>query len=204
MGAGPLPRVGPADHPPRPPIPIVALDDAAMAAARARGGDELAVWLAGVTGAQRPAVSVREIAAEPSDESPLAVAEVAAAVDAGRDLAARAADDGIAVTLARGSDSTRAAALLAALVDGDPDSAPRPLRALRRLGDREIAVLCGVALGAGEQGLGCVCDGLAALAGAAVAAAIEPTLRPRVRAATHHDQAARIGLATVDARALLD
>jgi nicotinate-nucleotide--dimethylbenzimidazole phosphoribosyltransferase len=55
-----------------------------------------------------------------------------------------------------------------------------PLGALRRLGDAPIAVLCGVALGAGEHGLGCVCDGPAAAAGAAVAAAIEPDLGPRL------------------------
>jgi NaMN:DMB phosphoribosyltransferase len=58
-----------------------------------------------------------------------------------------------------------------------------PLGALRRLGDAPIAVLCGVALGAGERGLGCVCHGPAALAGAAVAAGIEPDLRERLLAA---------------------
>jgi nicotinate-nucleotide--dimethylbenzimidazole phosphoribosyltransferase len=57
-----------------------------------------------------------------------------------------------------------------------------PLGALRRLGGGEIAVLCGLALGAGEQGLAYVCDGLIATAGAAVAAAIEPALRPRLLA----------------------
>jgi hypothetical protein len=35
-----------------------------MAAARARGVDELTVWLAGVTGAERPVVHVRTIGAE--------------------------------------------------------------------------------------------------------------------------------------------
>jgi nicotinate-nucleotide--dimethylbenzimidazole phosphoribosyltransferase len=35
-----------------------------------------------------------------------------------------------------------------------------PLDALRRLGGGELAVLCGLALGAGEHGLGYVCDGL--------------------------------------------
>jgi nicotinate-nucleotide--dimethylbenzimidazole phosphoribosyltransferase len=46
-----------------------------------------------------------------------------------------------------------------------------------------IAVLCGVALGAGERGLGCVCEGLAAGAAAAVAAGIEPDLGARLIAA---------------------
>jgi nicotinate-nucleotide--dimethylbenzimidazole phosphoribosyltransferase len=87
-----------------------------------------------------------------------------------------------------------ARSLLAALADYPA----HPLRALRRHGTGEIAVLCGVALGAGEHGLGCVCDGLAALAGAAVAAAIEPTLRPRVRAIGEDDHAAHLGIAIVD------
>jgi nicotinate-nucleotide--dimethylbenzimidazole phosphoribosyltransferase len=57
-----------------------------------------------------------------------------------------------------------------------------PLGALRRVGGGEIAVLCGLTLGAGEQGLGYVCDGLVATAAAAVAAAIEPDLLPRLLA----------------------
>jgi nicotinate-nucleotide--dimethylbenzimidazole phosphoribosyltransferase len=57
-----------------------------------------------------------------------------------------------------------------------------PLGALRRLGGGDIAVLCGLALGAGEHGLAYVCDGLIATAGAAVAAAVEPALRPRLLA----------------------
>ena len=43
-------------------------------------------------------------------------------------------------------------------------------------------MLCGLALGAGEHGLGYVCDGLIATAAAAVAAGIEPDLRPRLLA----------------------
>jgi nicotinate-nucleotide--dimethylbenzimidazole phosphoribosyltransferase len=62
------------------------------------------------------------------------------------------------------------------------DAARGPLHALRRLGGGEIAVLCGLALGAGEHGLGYVCDGLIATAAAAVAAGIEPDLRPRLLA----------------------
>ena len=57
-----------------------------------------------------------------------------------------------------------------------------PLGALRRLGGGEIAVLCGLALGAGEQGLAYVCDGLIATSAAAVAAALEPELLPRLLA----------------------
>jgi nicotinate-nucleotide--dimethylbenzimidazole phosphoribosyltransferase len=57
-----------------------------------------------------------------------------------------------------------------------------PLEALQSLGGGEIAVLTGLALGAGEQGLGYICDGLIATAAAAVAVAIEPDLRPRLLA----------------------
>jgi nicotinate-nucleotide--dimethylbenzimidazole phosphoribosyltransferase len=64
-----------------------------------------------------------------------------------------------------------------ALHDGDIDG---PLEALRRLGGGELAVLTGLALGAGEQGLGYVCDGVIATAAAAIAAACDPELRPRL------------------------
>ena len=171
-----------------------------MAAIRERGGDELAVWLAGVTAAER-AVKVQSIDAEPAlvgCEPPLAVAEVARAVDAGRDLAARAADEGVSVVVSAGGESQAARSLIAGLAADEA----RPLRALRRLGTEEIAVLCGIALGAGERGLGCVCDGLGALAGAAVAAAIEPDLRPRLRAASDHADAAALGIGSVDPRRL--
>jgi nicotinate-nucleotide--dimethylbenzimidazole phosphoribosyltransferase len=57
-----------------------------------------------------------------------------------------------------------------------------PLGALRRLGGGDLAVLCGLALGAGEQGLAYVCDGLIATAAAAMAVAIEPDLRFRLLA----------------------
>jgi len=58
-----------------------------------------------------------------------------------------------------------------------------PLEALRRLGGGEIAVLCGLAFGAGEHGLGYVCDGLIATAAAAVAVASAPPLAARLLAA---------------------
>jgi nicotinate-nucleotide--dimethylbenzimidazole phosphoribosyltransferase len=203
VGAGPLPRVDATDHPPRPPIPIVPVDDEAIGAARARDDGDLAVWLAGVTGAQWP-VTARTIGAQSvltGDEPALTVPQVARGVDAGRDLAARAAAEAIGLVIARSQDSpdpTPAVSVIAAVAD-DPG---HPLRTLRRLGDEEIAVLCGVALGAGEHGMGCVCDGLAALAGAAVAAGIEPALRPRLRALGHHEQGARLGIATIDAKEL--
>jgi nicotinate-nucleotide--dimethylbenzimidazole phosphoribosyltransferase len=57
-----------------------------------------------------------------------------------------------------------------------------PRAALRRLGGGELAVLTGLALGAGEQGLGYVCDGVVATAAAAIAANCDPALRPRLLA----------------------
>jgi nicotinate-nucleotide--dimethylbenzimidazole phosphoribosyltransferase len=53
-----------------------------------------------------------------------------------------------------------------------------PLEALRRLGGGEIAVLTGLALGAGEHGVGLVCDGLIATAAIAVATSLRPELLP--------------------------
>jgi nicotinate-nucleotide--dimethylbenzimidazole phosphoribosyltransferase len=188
------------------------------------------VWAAGVTGADPPPVRarillageagltagsraaqaavdvvsvdsslapVRDITREPA----MSVGEVALAVDAGRELAAQAAADGVTVlvivsTGAGGATPARAVAAAltgAAAATSDPaaaralalhaDAITGPLGALRRLGTPAIGILCGVALGAGERGLGCVCDGLAATAAAAVAAGIEPGLRARLIAA---------------------
>jgi hypothetical protein len=81
---------------------------------------------------------------------------------------------------AAGHDPAAARALAESLLG---ESEHGPLGALRRLGDAPIAVVCGIALGAGERGLGCVAFGAPALAGAAVAAGIEPDLRPRLIAA---------------------
>ncbi|HMJ33437.1 MAG TPA: nicotinate-nucleotide--dimethylbenzimidazole phosphoribosyltransferase [Baekduia sp.] len=53
---------------------------------------------------------------------------------------------------------------------------------LRRLGGGELAVLCGLALGAGEHGLGLICDGVIATAAVAVAVAMAPELRHRLLA----------------------
>jgi len=69
----------------------------------------------------------------------------------------------------------RALALHRPQIDGPRD-------ALRRLGGGELAVLCGLALGAHEHGLGYVCDGVVATAAVAIATAIEPGLRPRLLA----------------------
>jgi nicotinate-nucleotide--dimethylbenzimidazole phosphoribosyltransferase len=57
-----------------------------------------------------------------------------------------------------------------------------PLDALASLGGGEIAVLTGLALGAGEHGLGYVTDGVIATAAAAIAVAIAPELRHRLQA----------------------
>jgi nicotinate-nucleotide--dimethylbenzimidazole phosphoribosyltransferase len=271
-----------------------ALDEAAMAAARERQRqlvkppgslgrlEELAVWLAGVTGSERPVLRSRVVVAaadhgvaaqgvsaypqavtaqmlrtfasgrgavsalagdvgadlvlvdagvaggrdgvecvrvglgpsrDLSVEPALDVAEVALAVDAGRELAAQAAGDGMTVLAGgeMGIANTTPATCLAAVLTGrdvaelvgpgtgldaagvahkravcaralalHPDAARGPLHALRRLGGGEIAVLCGLALGAGEHGLGYVCDGVIATAAVAIAAACDPELRPRL------------------------
>jgi nicotinate-nucleotide--dimethylbenzimidazole phosphoribosyltransferase len=123
------------------------------------------------------------VVAAPAEQGPaLTPGEVALAVDAGRELAARAARDGITV-LAGGQiaadGGTRATGLAAALTGAAPGP---PLRALRHLGSGELALLCGLALGAGEHGLGYICDGTGSTAAAAVAAGIEPDLRRRLLA----------------------
>jgi nicotinate-nucleotide--dimethylbenzimidazole phosphoribosyltransferase len=69
----------------------------------------------------------------------------------------------------------RALALHGPQIDG-------PLAALRRLGGGELAVLCGLVRGAGECGMGYVCDGLIATAAAAIAVECDPALRPRLLA----------------------
>ncbi len=81
----------------------------------------------------------------------------------------------------------RALALHGPAIDG-------PREALRRLGGGEIAVLTGLALGAGEHGLGLVCDGLIATAATAIAAAIEPDLGPRLLAGHRSAEGAHTAL----------
>lgn len=145
----------------------------------------------------------------------LDVAVVAAAVDAGRALAAEAADAGVTVLVGgdMGIGNTTPASCLASVLTGgsaqalvgpgtglDAEGLARkravveralalhgpeiggPLSALRRLGGGEIAVLCGLALGAGEAGLAYVCDGLVATAAAAIAVGVAPALRARLLA----------------------
>jgi hypothetical protein len=164
----------PAGHPHRPPIPIRPFD----AGAAPPGAGEVAGWLAGCLG-QRPRVVERVVEAQrPGRAGPLPVGEVAAAVDAGRDAAAAAAGDGVTVLVGTGGAEEPAARVTSALSTLEAG----PLGILRRQGDAETALLCGLALGAGEHGLAYVADGPAAFAGAAVAIALEPDLRPRVRA----------------------
>ena len=213
MGAGPLPVDA---HRRRPPIPIVPVDARARADALARGATEYAAWLAAVTtSSERRTIDTAGIdvldttLAAHRDAPGMSVGAVALAVDTGRALAADAAADGVGIVVARAPadrDDSAARALAESLA-GTAEHGP--LGALRRLGDATTAVLCGVALGAGEHGLGCMCDGLAALAGAAVAAGIEPDLGPRltaVRAAgdpAHAALAARLGIPVVDSDAAL-
>ena len=72
--------------------------------------------------------------------------------------------------------------------------ADHPREALRRLGGGEIAVLAGLVLGAGESGLGYVCDGVIATAAAAVAAGLEPAVRPRLLAGHRSPEPAHTAL----------
>jgi len=132
-------------------------------------------WLAAVAGGE---LRTRTITPQPRFAGPgLSVAEVAYEVDAGRELAAQAARDGVTVLIATG-DSPHAAPLAAWLDDDAREGGP--LRALRGLGDGVLCVLAGVALGAGEHGLGYAADGPAALAAGRLAAAVEPELAPRL------------------------
>jgi nicotinate-nucleotide--dimethylbenzimidazole phosphoribosyltransferase len=210
VGAGALPLD---PHRRRPPIPIVPVDARARADALARGADPYAAWLAAVTTEagrrviDTAAVEVLHTTLAAHRDAPgMSVGEVALAVDMGRALAASAGAAGVGVLVARAPaarDDSAARTLAGALTGATEPVANGPLGALRRLGDATTAVLCGVALGAGERGLGCVCDGLSALAGAAVAAAIEPDLRPRLIAVRAPDDpvaaalVAHLGLATI-------
>jgi nicotinate-nucleotide--dimethylbenzimidazole phosphoribosyltransferase len=191
---------------------------AAVTVLAAGTGADLRIVDAGVR-PPAPADGVIALGLGPSEDlatgPALSVGAVATAVDAGRELAAEAARDGITVLVGgdMGIGNTTPATCLAAWLTGRPGSAlagpgtgldgaglerkravieralalhgPEirgPLGALRRLGGGEIAVLCGLALGAGEQGLAYVCDGLIATAAAAVAVAVEPGLAPRLLA----------------------
>jgi hypothetical protein len=189
VGAGAQPL---GEHRRRPPIPIVPVDDAARAAALARGADAERAWLAAVTGdAAIVAARVRFVdlgdvevlrttLAAHRDAPGMSVGEVALAVDTGRAIAARAAAEDVQVlsaTAPDGHDDAAVHALAAALTGGGEHG---PLGLLRRLGEATVGVLCGVALGAGEHGLAYAAGDLASLAGAAVAIGIEPDVRARV------------------------
>ena len=174
MAAGPEPiATDPGVGGSRLPIPMRPLDAGAMAAARGAGASELAVWLAGASGG---AVRVRVVAvtARPWTAEPPPVGEVAAAVDEGREGILHAAATIVVVTGGAADTAER----LAAALDAEPG---RPLRALRHAGSHDLALLCGLALGAGEHGLGFVADGAAATTAARLAIALEPDLAPRVR-----------------------
>jgi nicotinate-nucleotide--dimethylbenzimidazole phosphoribosyltransferase len=164
----------------------------------------------------------RDLSAEPALANP----ETALAVDAGRDLAAAAAADGVTVLVGgeMGIGNTTPATALACWLTGrSPRELAGPgtgldaagierkaevieralalhgpprgaLSALRRLGGGEICVLAGLALGAGQHGLGYVCDGLIATAAAAVAVAVEPDLRPRLLAGHRSPEPAHAAL----------
>jgi nicotinate-nucleotide--dimethylbenzimidazole phosphoribosyltransferase len=73
---------------------------------------------------------------------------------------------------------SRKSAVIACALERHGPHIDDPLEALRRLGGGEIAVLAGLALGAGEHGVGLVCDGLIATAAVAVAARLRPEIRP--------------------------
>jgi nicotinate-nucleotide--dimethylbenzimidazole phosphoribosyltransferase len=144
------------------------------------------------------ALSVGEVAAAVDCGRDLAAAAAAEGVTllVGGDLATGAATGATCLAAALTGRAGEAAAWLPAF--GGPDDLERerrraaaaiahhapqgrgPLGLLRRLGGGEASVLCGLALGAGEHGLGVVCDGLVATAAAAVAVAIEPDLRSRL------------------------
>jgi nicotinate-nucleotide--dimethylbenzimidazole phosphoribosyltransferase len=199
-------------------VPARPLDEAAMAAARSAEAAEAGVWLAGCLGTAHPAVRSRAVVMENATvPSVMSVPEVAAAVDAGRALAARSAANGVTVLGVEviGHRAEVPACALTALLTGRPPSAlargglvravedllarhagelTGPLSALRRVGGEAIARGVGVALGAGEQGLAFVAEGLGATAAVGIALRIEPSLAPRVRLA---------GIGPTDAEAAL-
>jgi nicotinate-nucleotide--dimethylbenzimidazole phosphoribosyltransferase len=284
------------------------LDTAAMEAARARQAqlvkppgslgrlEELAVWLAGVTGRARPEIKARVVVAaadhgvaaehvsafppevtgqmlatflngggavsvlagetgaelvcvdagvtadtsqlevvrtglKPSanlaNEPALTRDDVDTAIATGRELAQRAAGDGVTILIGGEmgiGNTTPATALACHLTGRDPHELtgpgtgldaqgvahkagviaralrrhrPRdPLDALAQFGGGEIAVLTGLALGAGEQGLGYVTDGLIATAAAAIAAELAPAVKHRFQAGHRSPEPAHQALLT--------
>jgi hypothetical protein len=117
-------------------------------------------------------------------EPPLEVALVAAAVDEGRALAARAGRAGAGRVLLRSRDvrDLDGWRRVTAWLDGPRggDAPAGPLSALRRFGDGQLAVLMGVVLGAGEQGMACTCEDVSSRVAGRLAVELEPELADRV------------------------
>ena len=184
MGAGPEPLTPAVQHSAR--VPGAQPFDAA--ASRAVGGaGELAAWIAGCSGAVPPRVAEHLVVAEAhgAGRALPTVGHVARAVDEGRDRAAAARAADVTLLVIAGTGDAAAVARLTGWLSGttaEPE-VRGPLGALYRLGDEALAVLCGVALGAGEHGLALLCDGPAGTTAAALALAVQPELRPRVRVA---------------------
>jgi hypothetical protein len=128
-------------------------------------------------------VRERVIVADGAGRALPTVGHVARAVDEGRDRAAAAGAAGVTLLVVLGAGDPAVVGRVRAWLSGDAvEPAVRgPLGALWRLGDEELAVLCGVALGAGEQGLALLCAGGAGMAAAGLGVAVQPMLRARVR-----------------------
>ena len=194
---------------------------AAITVLAAHGGADVVLVDAGVIAAPEGLaasidVGLRAPSGNLAVEPALAVDEVRSALRAGREIAARAAADGVDLLIAgeMGIGNTTPAACLAAALCGLDASAVvgrgtgvddaglqrkrvvidralalhagaaagDPVELLRRLGGGELAVICGLALGAGEHGLGLICDGVIATAAIAVAVELAPALRDRLLA----------------------
>jgi hypothetical protein len=158
--------------------------DAQAAAAVADGPERAPVaWLAGCLGDPAPQVHARRHVQLGGPPDALSVEDTARWVDAGREAAGHAKAAGVTVLVAVGAPS-EATTRLRGWLDGLPvpehAEIRGPLGALRRLGDADAAVLVGIALGAGEQGLALVAEGPAADTAAELAVAVEPGLRPRL------------------------
>ncbi len=165
--------------------------DAPAAAAIAGGPGRVPVaWLAGCLHDPAPQVNARRHVQLGGPPDALSVEETARWVDAGREAAAHAKAAGVTVLVAAGAPS-EATGRLREWLDGKPvpehAEIRGPLGALRRLGDADAAVLVGVVLGAGEQGLAVLAEGATAATAAELAIAVEPALRPRVVATEDAD-----------------
>jgi nicotinate-nucleotide--dimethylbenzimidazole phosphoribosyltransferase len=211
---------------------------AAITVLAAHAGADVVLVDAGVIAAPEGVASIDVGLRAPSGnlavEPALAIDEVRSALRAGREIAARAAADGVDLLIAGEmgiGNTTPAACLTAALCGLDAAAvvgrgtgvddaglqrkravidralarhadaaAGDPVELLRRLGGGELAVICGLALGAGEHGLGLICDGVIATAAIAVAVELAPDLRDRLLAGhrsvepAHEHLLSRLGL----------